>query len=337
MPKRYIEQIIDDKLDSFLIRVKDDLSNQMDYKIHRAVEVRRSEVNELVNEKVSESSKSLKNYFKHFLYQEIDKAVDTRKKEVKNQFIIWTAAVSSAFLAITAAIMYFINASGFTVDDIIVMLRDKIVSPNFLAERINDDSEDSDSIRIAMSNSVWRTLKSDDIEQMNDIFSNSKFDDQLIVTNKGQILQLLSDPAPVNMEETIETIKILGSQYSRVITGEYKNLDNKLTNCGIKFDQNEKRVILSFPPKKQNRLIEPMYWIKCPSNNHPNIFISLSIDGVVVDNIWVVGVERRTDNNIDGIRARITNAVAKEFESKEMHATGGHVLNANMKIYNVND
>lgn len=287
----------------------------------------KSEIEKLVDEKITD-------------------AIELRKKEVKKQLTTWSVIITSVF-----SFLLFI---GFTTEEIIKKFRDTVIPKSHMITELLRDDDGSRQLKVSIidelgdptlkaypkvkstiETNVWEVINTTDEDKINDFLTKSSLDDQIINSYYKDFNKVLFDPAPTQEPERISQILSAGEHPKPVRIGRFINRTNAKTNCALPYRQNKKRVILYFPPSTKTKDGGDAYpWFKCP-NNYPTILISLKVEDVEVTGIRVVGVERPTkEDNIRGVRARVTEEVAKEFAAKGM-PIGKHVVDGSMKISDV--
>lgn len=220
---------------------------------------------------------------------------------------------------------------GFSVGDLKTKARETFVPKSYIVSQLHNLNS-LPKVKAEFEKLVWRTFESNDMDKLTHLFANSKMDELIIDNYQVQINDLLFSPKASSKVLRNGTIMQLGAKKQVVLIGEYHNKNKALTNCGKVFRQNKRRVILYIP---NSGAIEPnLPWFECPSS-YPSIIVELWIEDVVVGGVLVVGVERPIDNNnIEGVRSRVTQEVAEKFKANGIDL-GNHITSGYIRITDV--
>jgi len=253
----------------------------------------------------------------------IEDVLNGHRAYVERKAKLWVGAVSGA--------MSLLLLLGFTVGDLVDKARETFITKNYIVSQLSDFDE-TPEIKRNFEKLVWKTFESSDMGKFERLFANSKFDEMIIDTYQIQINDMLFSTKVSDKGFRNKTIMQLGATKQTVLIGEYPNLNNSLTNCGKLFRQNKRRVILYIP--NSGAIEPPLPWFECPSS-YPSIIVELWIEDVVVGGVLVVGIERPIDNNnIVGVRSRVTHEVAEKFKDKGIDL-GKHITSGYMRITDV--
>lgn len=314
----------------------------------------KNEIKTLIQEHTRKSIDEIcvdRNEIKKFVTDSIANAIEERKKVVSKQFKIWSASIT--------AIFSFLLIIGFTTEDIAEKIRNTFLPASHMVKQLLAQGEQSDKLKSGiigelkkeniskypavkedLEENVWETLTTDNDEVISDFINKSKLDEAIIDSYHDEVNKLVFSTKASDRKRKKETILKEGNVPRPVIIGVYRPNNDELTSCNLPFNQKKKRVIIHIPiseaDAKSQKGNNSLPWFQCPKN-HYQLLISLSIDGVVVDGIKVVGVERPKElSKVNGIRARVTEVVSAAFKEKGINL-GNHVTLGSIRITKVYD
>ncbi len=290
----------------------------------------------------------LRDQLEELVEEKISSAIANRKKEVTKQFKTWTGIVSLIF----AALLFV----GFSIDDFLDKIREKILPTTHIVNKLSERSDNSQKLKDSILNelrkeniaqypevkagiksNVWEAINTNDPDKLQNFIDNSGLDEAIIDSYYKSVIGILFSDLESDSQSKIDEIKRLGAVEQAIVISEYKNPTGSHTACNLPFIQAKKRVIIfvpgADPNKSETRDRIPVPWFQCP-RGYVELVISLRIEDVVVSDILVVGVERPSESkNIDGIRARVTKSIAEEFKTKGIDL-GRHITSGYVKVTN---
>lgn len=264
----------------------------------------------------------------------ISVAIDARKKEVKLQLAYWSGAI----VTITTTLIYLIRLIGFTTGELMekirqsifpnthlvqVLTEDDFVSPalkkNIISEFSNLSVDNYPDVKKSIDDNVWSVISTPSRDKIDNFLSKTNLDEIIIEKHHAEVSRILYFPAQGNYSKLSAQIREYKGMVTPTMVGVFENHTNSKTKCNYPFTQSEKRIILHFPSSTKTKKGDALPWIQCPGFDYPRIMLKLTVEGVSIGGILLVGVERPDkDNYVNGIRSRVTKAVAAAFKKQNV-------------------